>query len=252
MLTHPTIDQLRRLRLHGMADAYAEQNGSREAEALSFDERLGLLVDREASERSSRLLANRLRRARLRHQATIEDINYSAARGLDKTVIRALARCGYVRDRENVLIVGATGTGKTYLACALAHKACLEGFTARYERLSRLLDALALARVDGTYAKFVRELAKTDVLVLDDWGLAPVSATGRHDLLEILDDRHGHRSTVVTSQLPVAEWHASIGDATLADAILDRLVHNAHRITLKGDSLRRRGQPTTESLPPTS
>jgi DNA replication protein DnaC len=252
MLTHPTIDQMRRLRLNGMADAYAEQQGSREADALSFDERLGLLVDRETSDRESRQLSNRLRRARLRHPATIEDLDYSAARGLDKTVIRGLARCAYVHEHENVLIVGATGTGKTYLACALAHKACLEGFTARYDRLSRLLDQLALARADGTYPKLVRELAKTDVLVLDDWGLAPVSAAGRHDLLEILDDRHGHRSTIVTSQLPVAEWHASLGDATLADAILDRLVHNAHRITLKGDSLRRRGQPTTESQPATS
>jgi DNA replication protein DnaC len=152
-----------------------------------------------------------------------------------------------VREHENVLIVGATGTGKTYLACALAHKACLEGFTARYERLSRLFDKHALARADGTYGKLVRDLAKTDVVVLDDWGLAPITSAGRYDLLEILDDRHGHRSTIVTSQLPVAEWHASIGDATLADAILDRVIHNAHRITLKGDSMRRRRGPSSES-----
>ena len=240
MLTHPTQDQLRRLRLNGMADAYAEQSGSREAEALSFDERLGLLVDRERSDRDSKILSTRLRTARLKHPASVEDLDYSAARGLDKTVVRSLARCAYVREHQNILIVGATGTGKTYLACALAHKACLEGFTARYERLSRLLETVSIARADGTHRKLITHLAKVDVLVLDDWCLAPITGQGRNDLLEILDDRHNNRSTIVTSQLPVSEWHASIGDATLADAILDRIVHNGHRITLKGDSLRKK------------
>ena len=240
MLTHPTIEQLRRLRLHGMADAYAEQSGSRESDALSFDERLALLVDRERAGRDSRLLTSRLQRAHLRHTASMEDLDYSAARGLDKTVIRALARCTYVREHQNILIVGPTGTGKTYLACALAHKACLEGFTARYERLSRLLESIQVARIDGTYPKLMATLAKTDVLVLDDWGIAPITGTGRNDLLELLDDRHGSRSTIVTSQLPVADWHASVGDATLADAILDRIVHNAHRVVLAGDSMRKK------------
>ncbi len=247
MLTHPTLEQLRRLRLNGMADAYAEHIASSETEALSFDERLGLLVDRERSDRESRQLSNRLRRARLRQQASIEDIDYSAVRGLDKSVIRALARCRYVEHHENVLIVGATGTGKTFLACALAHKACLEGFSARYERLSRLLESIQIARADGTYPKLVAALAKTDVLVLDDWCLAPIVGSGRNDLLDILEDRSGRRSTLVTSQLPVNEWHAAIGDDTLADAILDRLVHNAHRITIKGDSMRKKQPLESES-----
>ena len=247
MLTHPTLDQLRRLRLNGMADAYAEQNASPEAEALSFDERLGLLVDRERSDRESRQLSSRLRRARLRQQASIEDIDYSTARGLDKTVIRALARCNYVKHHENVLIVGATGTGKTFLACALAHKACLEGFTVRYERLSRLLESIQIARADGTYPKVVAALAKIDILLIDDFCLVPIVGNGRNDLLDILEDRSGRRSTIVTSQLPVNEWHSAIGDDTLADAILDRLIHNAHRITLKGDSMRKKLTPKIES-----
>ncbi len=247
MLTHPTLEQMRRLRLNGMADAYAEQTKSPETESLSFDERLGLLIDRERSDRESRKLSSRLRRARLRQQASLEDIDYAAARGLDKTVIRALARCQYVAHHENILIVGATGTGKTFLACALAHKACLEGFTARYERLSRLLESIQIARVDGTYPKLVAALAKIDVLILDDWGLAPIVGSGRNDLLDILEDRSARRSTIVTSQLPVTEWHAAIGDDTLADAILDRIIHNGHRITLKGDSMRKKRTPKIES-----
>ena len=247
MLTHPTLEQMRRLRLNGMADAYAEQTKSPDSESLSFDERLGLLVDRERSDRESRKLSSRLRRARLRQQASLEDIDYAAARGLDKTVIRALSRCRYVAHHENVLIVGATGTGKTFLACALAHKACLEGFTARYERLSRLLESIQIARADGTYPKLVAALAKTDVLILDDWCLAPIVGSGRNDLLDILEDRSARRSTIVTSQLPVTEWHAAIGDDTLADAILDRIIHNGHRITLKGDSMRKKRTPKIES-----
>jgi DNA replication protein DnaC len=169
----------------------------------------------------------------------MEDLQYSQARGLDKSLVRGLARCDWIRKHQNVLLVGATGTGKTYLACALAHKACLEGFTARYERLSRLLESVQLARLDGTYPKLINQLMKTDVLILDDWGLATINGVARNDLLEILDDRHALRSTIVTSQLPIDKWHAAIGEATLADAILDRLVHNAHRLTLKGDSMRK-------------
>lgn len=240
MLTNPTLERLRKLRLNGMADAYAEQTDHAEVLSLSFDERLGLLVDREASDRESRRLTNRLRRARLRQQATVEDLDYSSTRGLDKTLIRALARCAYITDHQNILLIGATGTGKTYLACALAHKACLMGHTARYYRLSSLLTELEIAKADGRYPKIIRELAKTDVLILDDWGLAPVSDHMRPVLLEVLDDRHGHSSTIVTSQLPIEHWHGAIGGATIADAILDRLVHNSHKIELEGDSMRKK------------
>jgi DNA replication protein DnaC len=240
MFTHPTLERLRTLRLNGMADALAEQAEHPDVAALSFEERLGLLVDREASERDSRRLTSRLRQARLRQSAAIEDIDYVAARGLDKAFVRSLARCAYVTEHQNVLLVGPTGTGKTYIACALAHKACLEGYTARYYRLSTLLAELEIARADGRYAKLMRELTKTDVLILDDWGLAPVSDRARTLLLEVLDDRHGHSSTIVTSQLPIEHWHATIGEATIADAILDRLVHNAHKIELTGDSMRRK------------
>lgn len=240
MLIHPTLERLRSIRLHGMADAYAEQIDHPDVDSFTFDERLGLLVDREASDRENRRLTNRLRRARLRQSASIEDIEYSAARGFDKSLVRTLAHCNYLREHQNILIVGPTGTGKTYLACALAHKACLEGFTARYERLSNLLADLELAKADGRYPKIIRDLAKTDVLILDDWGLAPIADHVRPILLEILDDRHGNRSTIVTSQLPVENWHTAIGEATIADAILDRVVHNGHRIDLKGESMRKK------------
>jgi DNA replication protein DnaC len=195
-------------------------------------------------------LTNRLQKARLRQQATVADLDYSAARGLDKTVIRALARNRWVRENQNFLIVAATGTGKTYLACALAHAACLAGHTVRYHRLSRLLSNLLLARADGTYPKRILDLARADVLVLDDFGLTPITDAARTELFEILEDRHGQQSTVLTAQLPIAAWHETVGEATVADAILDRLVHNAHRIELKGDSLRRRratpSNPTEE------
>jgi DNA replication protein DnaC len=167
MLTHPTLDRLRQLRLHGMADAYAQQRENNDLDTLTFDERLGFLVDREASDRESRKLTNRLRRARLKQQATLEDIDYGAARGLDKALVRSLAQGTWIRNHQNILIVGATGTGKTYLACALAHRACLDGFTVRYHRLSRLLSEMLLAKADGSYPKLVRDLAKTDVIVLD-------------------------------------------------------------------------------------
>ena len=247
MLTHPTLEKLRTLRLHGMADAYAEQTDNREAAVLSFDERLGLLVDREAIERDNRILKRRLTQAKLRQQATLEDVDYAASRRLDKRVLRSLAACDWIRGHENLILIGSTGTGKTYLACALAHRACLEGFTARYFRKGRLLQDLQIARGDGSYLKLMRTLAKTDLLVIDDWGLAALTDSNRRDLLELLDDRHGTRSTVVTSQIPVEKWHEAIGDPTLADAILDRLVHNAHRIEIGGESMRKRRSTITQS-----
>ena len=227
MLTHPTVDKLQQLRCAGMAKALAEQLDSTELDALSFEERLGLLVDRELTERHSRQLTNRLRRARLKHDACVEDVDFRHRRGLDKPLVLSLADERWVREHLNVLICGPTGVGKGWTACALAHSACRPGHSALYLRLSRLLSALAIARADGRYPKLLASLAKTQVLVLDDWGLAPLNAENRHDLLEVLEDRHGVRSTIVTSPLPVEKWHDVIGGPTLADAILDRLVHNA-------------------------
>ena len=244
MLTHPTVDKLQQLRCAGMAKALAEQLDSSEVGALSFEERLGLLVDREITERHSRQLTNRLRRARLKHDACIEDVDFRHRRGLDKSLVLSLADGGWVREHLNVLVCGPTGVGKSWIACALAHSACRHGHSALYLRMPRLLSSLAIARADGRYPKLLDSLAKTEVLVLDDWGLSPLSAEHRHDLLEVLEDRHGVRSTIVTSQLPVEKWHDSIGDPTLADAILDRLVHNAYRLDLKGDSMRKRRRPS--------
>ena len=245
MLKHPTLDKLQALKFTGMAAALADQMAMPDIDELAFEERLGLLVDREMTERENRRLTSRLRRARLRHNAALEDIRYQNRRGLDKALIQSLAACQWVREHLNVLITGPTGVGKTWLACALAHKACRTGYTARYLRLTRLLRELMIAKGDGRYPKLLADLAKVDVLILDDWGLMKFNAENRRDLLEVLEDRYGARSTIATSQLPVEEWHAVIGDATLADAILDRLVHNAYKINLRGESMRKhRGKLT--------
>ena len=239
MLKHPTLDKLHALKLTGMAAALADQSATPDITDLSFEERLGLLVDREMTERDNRRMSSRLRRAKLRHAAILEDIDYRNSRGLDKGLVQSLASCQWVKEHLNVLITGPTGVGKTWLACALAHKACREGYTAQYVRLTRLLRGLTIAKGDGQYSKLLTSLAKVDVLILDDWGLMKLSAENRRDLLEVLEDRHGRRSTIATSQLPIEEWHGIIGDATLADAILDRLVHNAYKINLRGESMRK-------------
>lgn len=240
MLTHPTLDKLQALKFTGMAAALAEQMQMSDIEELAFEERLGLLVDRESTERENRRLSSRLRRAKLKHNAALEDIDYRHPRGLDKSLIQSLAACKWVTDHLNILITGPTGVGKTWLACALAQKACREGHTAQYLRLPRVLQDMAIAKGDGRYPKLLASLAKIEVLILDDWGLAKLTAEQRRDLLEILEDRHGARSTLATSQLPIDQWHDMIGDPTLADAILDRLVHNAYKINLKGGSMRKR------------
>ncbi len=250
MLTHPTLNKLQRLKFTGMANALAEQMNTPDIEELAFEERLGLLVDRELTERENRRLTSRLRRAKLKHNAALEDIDYRHPRGLDKSLIQSLASCQWVKEHLNILVTGPTGVGKTWLACALAHKACREGYTALYLRLPRLLQEMAIAKGDGRYPKLLATLAKTDVLILDDWGLAKLTAENRRDLLEILEDRHGARSTLATSQLPIEKWHDIIGDPTLADAILDRLVHNAYKITLKGGSMRKRRTKLTQPTLP--
>lgn len=239
MFTHPTLEKLNTLRLHGMRKALVEQIEQSDINSLSFDERFGLLVDREVLEKENRRLQTRLRKAKLKQAAAMEDVDYRYPRGLDKSLMLHLSSPQWIKAHQNILIVGPTGTGKTYLACALAHKACLNGYSAHYARLTRLLPELIIAKGIGTHLGRLNELAKMDVLILDDWGLMSMNAEHRRDLLEILDDRHDKRSTIVTSQLPVNLWHDAIDDNTLADAILDRLVHNAHRIELKGESMRK-------------
>jgi DNA replication protein DnaC len=247
MLYHPTLEKLQHLRLTGMHKALREQLALPEIDALGFEERLGLLADRELTEREDRRLQTRLRQARLKQSACLEDLDLRSPRGLDKALITQLASGHWIREALNLLILGPTGVGKTWIACALAHQACRQGYTTRYLRLPRLFEELRLAHADGGFPKLMRSLAKTDLLVLDDWGLAPLDAEARRDLLELLDDRHGQRATLFTSQLPVEHWHEVIGDPTLADAILDRLVHNAYRLTLKGESMRKRKAKLTRT-----
>jgi DNA replication protein DnaC len=240
MLTAPTLEQLQTLRLPTMAAAWTAQQQAPDVAALGFDERFGLLVDAEWRARENKRLARTLQEAKLKlPQACVEAIDYPARRELDKSVIRQLATGRWVAEHQHVLITGATGVGKTFVACALAHQACRQGARARYWRASRLFHACALARADGTYTRLLGQLARVDVLILDDWGLAPLQDAERRDLLEILEDRAGVRAMIVTSQLPPAQWHDYVNDPMLADAICDRLLHHAHRITLKGPSRRK-------------
>jgi len=238
MLTHPTIDKLETLRLTGMIGALREQWNTPDITQLSFEERLGLLTDREVDLRETRCMQSRLKKAKLRQSASPEDIDFRHPRGLDKSLVMKLVDCQWIKKHQNLIVTGPTGIGKSYLACAFAQKACREGYSTSYARMSRLFEDLGLAKGDGRYSKMLAGFAKTDLLVLDDYGLAKLTQEQRHDLLEILEDRHGVRSTLVTSQLPLKNWHEQIGDPTLADAIMDRLVHNAHKIQLEGDSMK--------------
>lgn len=239
MLTHPTVDQLHQLGLAGMAKAFAEIEADADATRLTHPEWLGLLLEREISHRRDKRLVARLRYARLRQNATIEDVDYRAPRGLDRALFAKLAKGDWIDAHDNLILCGPTGMGKSWLAAALGHQACRDNRSVLYQRIPKLFADLALARGDGRYARLLRALAGVQLLILDDWGLQPLDAAARHDLLEILEERYARRSTIVTSQIPVDQWHELIGNPTYADAILDRLVHNAHRIDLAGDSLRR-------------
>jgi DNA replication protein DnaC len=246
MLDHPTLDKLHHLRLPGMARAFAAQLGQTDYDGLRFEERLGLLVDEECALRDETRLKTRLRTAALRQTACLEDLDFRHPRGLDKGLVKKLASGAWLREHFNCLITGPTGVGKSFLACALAHQACRDGYSVRYLRLQRLLADLAIAKGDGRYRKQLAHLARIDLIVLDDFGLAAMTDEQRRDLLEILEDRYERRSTLVTSQFPVDRWHELIAEPTVADAILDRLVHNAYRVQLKGESMRKKLRRLTD------
>jgi DNA replication protein DnaC len=246
MLQQPLTNKLIDLRLNGMARALQEQMESSQYDALSFLDRLCLMIDREIAYRDNKRLQTRLKKARLRYNATIEDIDYRASRGLDKQMILFLANCQWIRERQNCIIIGPTGVGKTYLANALANRACRDGYTAQYARMSSLFEDLTIARADGRYRSLMHAYARTDMLILDDWGLIGMTEDERRMIFEIVEDRAELRSTIIVSQMPIEKWHTIIGDLTLGDALLDRIVHSSYKIILKGESLRKKKKSLSE------
>ncbi|MBU1567641.1 MAG: IS21-like element helper ATPase IstB [Proteobacteria bacterium] len=245
MLLHPTLEKLTSMRFSGMAAALERQMRMDGLEEMGFEERLGLLLDHELAVRETRRMKTRLSKAKLRQNGSIEDIDFRHPRGLDKSLVLRLSDCQWIKDHNSLIITGPTGVGKSYLACAFAQKACREGYSALYLRMTKLFEDMSLAKGDGRYLKLLTSIGKADLLVLDDFGLMPLNQEQRHDFLEILEDRHNLKSTLVTSQLPIEHWHEQIGDPTLADAILDRLVHSSHKIKLKGDSMRKKNANLT-------
>jgi DNA replication protein DnaC len=246
MLNEQTIDQLRQLKLLGMLDAFEQQLAQPESHELAFEQRVALLVEREVLHRENRRLSRLLKEAKLRVPACVEDIDYRHPRGLEKARMASLAGGEWIARALNLCITGPTGCGKTWLACALGNQACRQGRSARYLRLPRLLEQLRIAHGDGSYARLMNQLLKTELLILDDWGIQKLTAAQRQDLMEVIEDRHGRRSTLIASQLPVEHWHDYLGEATLADAILDRLLHGAHRLNLRGESMRKTHDPLTD------
>ena len=240
MLNEQTFDKLYLMKLIAMAEGFKEQLEQPSFRELSFEERFGMLVERQWAWKENKRLRRLLKEAKLKLQACVEDIDYRTPRGMEKSVILSLASCNWIRNHQNLLISGPTGCGKTFLACAFAQKACREGFRSLYLRSPQFFYQITLARADGSYGTLMKRLSKTHLLVIDDLGLAPLTDPERRDLLEVIEDRHGSGSTLITSQLPIENWHDHIGDPTIADAILDRLIHNAHRIQLKGGSMRKK------------
>jgi len=249
MLNQPTLEKLQTMKLHGMADAFRAQLETTDTSQLSFEERFAMLVDQQWLWKENRALARRLRAAKLKERGVVEDIDYQHSRGLDRKLIRTLASSEWVRQHQNLLLIGPTGIGKTWLGCALAQKACRGGFTILHKRSAELFRDLAVAHVDGSFGRQLTKLSRIDILVLDDFAMAPLKDGERRDFLELCDDRYQRRSMILTSQLPLAHWHEQIGDPTLADSILDRLVHNAYRIELNGESMRKKRGRKPEEEP---